>query len=737
MPIQSAELFAKFSLPLLLVTLAGTPVSAQPEAKPAPKAAPADQPEPKANPKQLIEDFEHYVLIDRPDVAAATGQSLLDLNLAPTEFVKAVEGTRLGVAHFNKAINRAMARKELEPIAAGLLKAYETGKLASARDPDTIAKAIKDLTGTSRQRVFATDRLKAAGEYAMPQLLGALLQKTDIRLSTAVRQVMIEMSRQAITPLVTALPDLDGADQEIVVGILGELNYTHQVPFLYELRASTQNPSVRAACEEAIRKIAVVVNDGTSVADRFVDVAGNYYSESPTLTPFPNEPNQLWWSHDPRIGLTFAAIDTSVFHEAMAMRLTERSLVLDPANQRAVSLWIASNFHRELQSPADYDNPAYAKDRRDAMYYAVAGGPTVSQHVLERALDAVDTPLARKAIAATEQTAGGAGLWEGLGARKPLLEALRYSNRRVQYEAALALGAAQPRQAFEGSDRVVPILASAIRDASARYAVVLGAESEVQNSLAGILQAKGYTLLPTGTQLADIEQAIADAPGVDLIVSDLPSESTAALLDDARARVKLRATPVLALVSQQGYADLATKHARDSSIRIARAGLTGDEIATAAEQLLEKTDGGLLPSEEAEAYKARALSVLRDLGVSANNVLNIADAAGPLVSALSTSKGPTQALVAEVLAYVPSKSAQQALFDAAMAADGQDRVTLLGSVALSAKKTGNQLSERQITSLVELVRSGADAEATAAASLMGALNLPNANIVPLILRKTS
>ena len=728
----SASRLTQLSLAMLLVSLAGQPVSAQADASRSTGTTAAT----KTDPKAMLDDFEHYVLIDGADVAAATGQALLDLNLSPTEFVSVVEGSRRGVGQFNKAINRAMARRELETIAAQLLKAYESGKLATARSPEAVTNAIKDLTGTQRQRLFAAQRLIAAGEYAMPQLLSALLGG-DIRLSTEVRRVMVEMGRQAVVPLTTALPDLDPVGQELVVSVLGDITYTHSLPYLYDLRASTTSPNVRSACEEAIRKIAVVVNDATPIADRYVEVANSYYKETPTLTPFQNDQNQLWWGYDPRIGLTFTAIDTSVYHEAMAMRLTERALTLDPANEKGVALWIAANFSREIDSPANYTNPAYPATRRDAMYYAVAAGSSTAQRVLARAIDDIDTPLARKAIAATEKTAGGNGLWEGLGSRKPLLEALRYSNRRVQYEAAMALGAAQPRQPFEGSDRVVPILASAIRDVGAKYAVVLASDAERQASLVGILQGKGYTVLPAAASFTDIEQALADAPGVDLIVTDLPSGSTADALDQARSRMKLRATPVLALVSAQGYADLAVKFSRDTSVRIARAGLSADEIGVSAEQLVDKATGGSISNEEAEAYRTQALHVLRDLGVSSNNVLNIADAAGPLISALGASTGPNRLLVGEVLAYVPTKSAQQALFDAAMApeAAGQERVALLERVAMSAKRTGNQLNDRQVASLVELVKTGGDAEATAAASLMGALNLPNANIVPLILGK--
>src|SRR5262249_47065322 len=150
-----------------------------------------------------------------------------------------------------------------------------------------------------------------------------------------------------------------------------------------------------------------------------------------------------------------------------------------------------------------------------------------------------------------EKTAGGTGLWSG-GDRRPLLEAIAYPNRRVQYEAALALGAAQPRQPFQGSERVVPILASAIRDASARYAIVIAPDAERQNAIADILRGKGYRLLPPSARLTDMEQAIADAPGIDLIVGwyeGLPPASAVDFVQQVRGRSTMAATPVLILTS--------------------------------------------------------------------------------------------------------------------------------------------------------------------------------------------
>lgn len=716
------------------------PPASEPEK---PKAAPAapqdaaakeqDSEQSKMSNSDLLSDFEHYVFIEQVALATSMGQGLLDRHIAPADFVKLVEDG--GAKRFEEAYVRAVRHASLEPVAAKLWTLYQDGKRETVRSPAAVAENIKLLTGSQRQRSYARDRLMEAKEYAMPQLLQALLQRQDSRLSGEARQVIVEMGRDAVTPLCTALPQLDSSSQLMVAEMLGDVGYPTALPFLYDTLARSGAADVKQACEDAIRKIAQVVNPAVPIADRYVDLAEGYYDESPSLTIFPGESHQLLWSYNPGAGLIMQAIPTPVFHEAMAMRYCETALRDDPSNARAVPLWLASNFSREIDTPADpsFTNPAYPADRRDAMYYAVAAGSGPTQQVLARGLGDNDTPLVRKALAALEKTAGGSDLWAGVGDSKPLLGALRYPNRRVQYEAALALGSAGPREAFDGSDQVVRILGSAIRDASAKYALVFTTDTERGAMVGDILRGQGYTVEPQAVRLDDAAQSIADAPGIDLIVTILPGAQTAELIDQAQAGNKLRATPILALVSAQGYADQASKYVSNPRVRMLREGVAAADIGEAAKQIVEQASGGAISPEEADAYKARALSVLRDLAISANPVLNVADASGPLVSALANATGDTKARVCEVLSHINTKAAQQAVVDAALAASGEEQVALLTTAAGSAKRFGNQLEPRQVSAIREVALGGDAAAATAAAALLGSLNLPNTEIVPMIL----
>lgn len=693
-------------------------------------AAVSDQATPLSN----LKDFIHFVKVRRPDVASGYARQIFDAGLSNKDFVKVVEDSG-EMSRFEEAIRLALRMPDLEVAAAKMLAMYDTGKLERARDPDEIARNIAFLTGTARARMLARERLLYASEYAMPQLLAAFLDGTDKARQAQIRTIFIDLGRASVIPLSTAVMKLTPAQQEAVVDVLGMIPYKTSLAFLVDLKETTANDAVRSACERAIAQLGGNLG-GADRAGLYLQLADGYYVERSDLTSFPGEDHQLLWSYDPGIGLVMTAIRTPVFHEAMAMRLTERSLSLRSENPPGLALWISSNFKREMSTPQGYVNPAYGADRREAMYYAVAAGSEIEQAILARALDASETPLARKAIAALEKSAGGATLWDGTGGarRRPLTEALNYPNRRVQYDAALALAAAQPREAFAGSERVVPTLAGAIREATASVAMVLASDNETYGAVRVILERAKFSVLPFGRSLADLTGALAETGAVDLVViANQRTEAIPEVIDSVRGTAKTSATPILALTSAEGYSELRRRYERERTVAIRQAALPEPTIVRAIDELIQVAAGGPVTEAEAKDYSTRSLAALRDLAVSANPVFDVGDAALPLMAALGEARGNVRMDVAEVLSRIGQERTQTALMDAALTAGGNERIALLGKVADSARRFGNFLPSRQVSELVKIASSGPDAEATAAAALMGALNLPNSQLIPLIL----
>ncbi len=685
---------------------------------------------------QLLRDFIHYVKIARYDAAELVGQELLSRDLPAEAFTDLLESSG-ELKRFRSAVGEAMRADtggELEATAASLEKLFETGKLNRARSPEEIQRNIGLLTGQLQGRYLATQRLLTAGEYAVPFLFEALVDASNPELQAASQKILIDMGSQSVVPLCVALEHIEPSKQALVANVLGLKGYRTAIPYLAEVAQSTNDQVVATACTKAIDRLGG--DGGMSLAGLFRDLGEIYYSERPEVTSFPGEAHQLLWSYmapAPGNSLIPTPIRTEVYHEAMAMRMAEKSLGFDSRSLDAAALWVASNIKRKVEQPKDYENPAYGSDRPSPAYFAVAAGMPVDQRVLARGLDTRNTPLIRAAIAAIEKIAGGAQLWSGLAQRRPLVEALSYPNRRVQYEAALAFGAAAPHSSFEGAQRVVPLLAGAVRDIDKPHAIVLSNDVEKYQTMRQILQSAGYEVLPRAEKVGELEEAIAQVAGVDVVVTLLPVDATKASIEAVKYHPSLAATPVLALLEPQSAAAATPLYDRNPMVMIRRTGLPADKITNAVSQLVDQASGGPITAEEARAYSNRAVAVLRDLAVGNNEVLNVNDAVLPLVASLGDATGARQMDIAEVLAHINDERAQQALAGAALQADGATRVALLGKTADSAKRYGNLLEERQVDRVITVARSEDADQAFAAAALLGALGVPNSDFLPRLM----
>lgn len=700
---------------------------------PTPMAAPAlgqESPQ-RLTDRQLLDEFIHFVFIDRDDVAADYAAQLLGRGIEPRDFVDLVEGAGLA-ERFDRAVSEAIRSGVAEAQAAALRGLYSEGRLQRARDPREIAENIAMLVGPLRGRLIAKERLVAAGEYAVPQLLRVIDEGGDPALVREVRAVLVQLGQQAVMPLSVALRQAPVQTQVAVADLLGQIGYDTAVPFLAEVAKSSANPSVREAATNALNGLAGN-SRGMSAHELYVQIAEKYSAEDASVTSFPGEAAQPVWSYQPTAGgLIFSAMPTAVYHEYMAMRLCEDSLrLVRRPNASALALWVASYLRLDIERPADAN---LNLGLREPMYYAVASGATISQNVLARALRTNNTPLARRAIEAIGKTASGRDLWVGsTGSTQPLVEALTYPNRRVQYEAALAFAHAQPRSPFEGSDLVAPILASSIRGATDRYALVVSSDPEVGRGLQRMLEGMGYRVGPTGVSLDALRQEYEAAASIDLVVSSLPLDQSVGLVTQMRASRRLVASPLLMLSDGADEIELRRRYGNERSVAIRTAGIRSEQMRATIDDLVLRTLGGQISQEEATKYAASAIAALLELAISDNSVIVASDSTTQLVQALESDTGMFDLPLAELLSWIDQPNAQQAIFDRAIQAQGAQRVTLLGHAANSARRHGNQLLERQVQRLLQLARSGSDAEAIAAAGLLGSLGVPSDDLAGLIL----
>ena len=688
------------------------------------------------SPSELLEDFVFYVNVARFDLAVANARAILGSEITPLEFATLVE-REIGLAdRFEQAYLRALRFDQVEGVAADLWGLYEEWLRERARDPRRVRENIELLTGNARQRRLGMERLIAASQYAVPELLEVLERGGDPALESEVRLVLEAMGSDAVVPIATAMPNLDSRLQSTLSYVLGRIGSPVARPYLYDLASSTGDDEVRSAARAGIELIDGRFDSQVEASGLYRSLGEQVLTESASYTAFPGESHQLLWSFGPRQGLIMTPIRTEVFHEARAMELAERALALDASDVRSVSLWVKSNFKRENEEPGGYENPAYPSERPDAEYYAVTAGAGPLQIILAQAIESSRTYIARRSIGALSRTAGARTLLERAEGVQPLVRALSYPDRRTRYDAALAIAGAQPRDDFADSGRVVPLLSGILSDAGTRYAVVLSEDEDRQQLFRRSLEDAGYTVLAPARSLSGVREQLAQVAGVEVIVSDLDGEAGADTIERVRLSPLLRATPLVAVVSRADLSRLRPSLSNDRLTMLLRNGVTATEVGEAVNDVVRLNAGEPLDESEAMGYSIRALNALYTLAVSRNEVLDVSASSVSLMRSLDAAEGEIQFRVAEVLSYIDRGPVQVSLMDAAMDATGNQRVRLLGLVTESAKRFGNGLEDRQVRRAIEMTRSSDRGEATAAAALVGALGLSSDRIVPLILERS-
>jgi CheY-like chemotaxis protein len=683
------------------------------------------------NPTQLLEDFVHYALIARPDLAVASAEALMDSGLTNAELAVLLDDGPVTQDRFDRAVLRSQMVDEMADSVAELARRIEEGRLDLARDDARIEEAIQMLIGNQRQRLLARNRLERAGEYAVPRLLNQITEGRNEQLRTACEDMLRRVGRLAVTPLCVALPELaDPVSQRVVCDLLGEIGYPHAAPTLKELADNpSAAPPVRDAAARAFDRVGGVDAPLTIL---YSNLARQYFNGAGSLYAYPYEERNNVWEYDAFVGLVATQVRTDLFGSIMAMKNTRKAIEISPNNADALSLFVAANLRREndLQS-AGTDDPIYGDMQYSPAFYATVFGTSTCLDVLGLAIDSVDTTLVRDAIKALNQTTGGSNLFAGNRSRQPLLEAMQYPDRRVQYEAALTLGSALPRQSFSGQQLVVPTLASAVRLGGTTFALVIADNDEDQQVTASRLEGLGFTVLGAATSIHSLDVIIAEAVGIDLVVLRQGPEDADETMSALRNRPKTAAVPVLVVASALDRPVLRREYRGDRRVKVSVWG-NEENFEASIDDLMLRAAGGRLDQADAEIYAIESLGVLRDIALNNSPVYNIRDAEGALIEAMAGRTGGTRMLVARILSLIDSPTAQRAVLDAALNAEEGEQVELLGYAADSVKRFGNQTEDRQLKALLRLVADATGSVADAAARVHGALNLPPAQAVELL-----
>ncbi len=401
-------------------------------------------------------------------------------------------------------------------------------------NPERLAQAVDSIPKSREEQSQALELLREAGPFAVPVLVDALRQPGR---SSEERNMLAEslgmLDASAVAPLVALLDTKDGATLIDTIHALGRIGDKRAIPGLrYVAVRNDENPTVRDAALKAIGRLSGRPGDlGTKAAARILtDEARAYHLHTTRIDTPP-----IIWSWNEEDGkLSSRPTSVSEAEEYHGLRAARQALTLAPADLDAQSTLVAIAVDKAV---GRVGLTTYPKGEEAAANLALMSGPAVLSRTLSQSLVDGKFDLAAASAAALGQVTDRDALASN-GKAHALVQALSAPDRRAQFAAAKALTGLQPRKPFQGSSRVVPVLARFLTIGQNPRAVVIDGNLSRGAQLAAQLKTLGYEvdLAASGDQGF---RFASDSADVELVIMEPYLHQGAWRLEDVLGNLRL------------------------------------------------------------------------------------------------------------------------------------------------------------------------------------------------------
>jgi HEAT repeat protein len=589
------------------------------------------------------------------------------------------------------------------PFAAPLLKRLAEASRKIATRPERIEAAIAALSQSREERNYGVERLREAGPYAVIPLVKAL-GKPD--LSPEARAAIVgglgSLDTSALPPLIATLQSPDAPVASAAAEALAAMGDERAVPALTVVAAKPAAPA-RDAARKAIARITGVAFDKQPKPPVRVltDAARRAHLAIPKL---PSEPATAWDWDDAAKAPAPRETTLAEAESTSGIKLAREALAIAPADRTAQGVLLALLLERD---PAKATPEALG----DVVRTAIADGRN---------------DLAARAVAALGQVTDRNALVVA-GKSSPLVEALDAPDRRVQFAAAEALIALDPKRSFSGSSGVVPAIARFVASGPIPRAVVIDGNPVRGSQVVGFLKGLGYDAQLTTTGDEGF-RAAAESADVELVAIDPDLVRGPWRLHDTLANLRADAhtagIPIF-IVSPLALRDRLLP--RLESFPKVQFLVTPTESVLFKQQLdqgLARLGARPLSNEERAAYARKASALLAQIATRPGNPFETdLPAAGQALS-LALNSPATAPGAVTALGDIPKLDAQRGLADILLDPSKPLEVRIASAEALarSVRQFGALLSSAQETSIVALLdREDDPALRTAIAKVVGVL----------------
>jgi hypothetical protein len=397
------------------------------------------------------------------------------------------------------------------------------------------------------------------------------------------------------------------------------------VPYLARVAQQKNLPTpTKQAAIDAIQRIGGQPTNPQSLntTGLFFQLAEKFYYDTAAIRVDERNPVGYMWRWDDAKGLLKTDVPPSIFNELMAMRTTEYAMKLGGSTGTggdALSLWLASNYKREVELPSGATDPTREPNQPDANYYGVQAGAQYLNAALNRALTDRNSQVALKVILSLRASLvgrmrcrAGAGRWS-MRWRIPIASSATNPPsrspgpcRKRHSKARIASCRCWPRRCRR---RVSPACSWRLQRRKRSMHCPEG------------LKAAGYQV-GGGTSADAVATAATELNSVDVVIisDDMPAPEVERLLNSHNQPVKLSGASKLVMVRSEA-SPYANRAQSDPMISTTQA-RTADALKPAIDQA--RTKAGGLPVDPAVAtkYATRAGELLAKLAISNSTVFD-------------------------------------------------------------------------------------------------------------------
>ena len=651
---------ADSSIPAAPTTTEAPAVAAPPAAAPVAPAIPENEPL-----KESVDNFWHYGKIARYDIAAAEAQHILSLNTSPLDLLTVFES--VAAQHHDNLDEWMLRWQGVDQFDAPSHATHHRpgpGPQCSPIRSKIYRAEHSDAGNQPRGYDLSIDRLRESGELAVPMMIDYLRDPTKSQYHGAIRRAL----RAGI---------ISG---ESVVGRhrdAGRANADHHClgSGRHRLRRGRAISGPAGAVGfgaverqghrlRSLHKLRVDDISKLNAADLFYDLGERFYYDNAAVRADKRMPVGYVWYWGESKGLTKIDVPQPIFHDVMSKRSAEYSLKLGQSQSDALSLWLAANYQDEADLPPGEKDPTLPPDAPSAHYFGTASGIRYLNSVLARANKDRNAPVAMKVILSMEDIGGQANLFGG--GDHPLMDALRFPDRLVQYEAAFALADALPSEQFSGQEHMVPLLSEALSQTGAASVLVV---VQTQDELNGLMDGLSHRRLQRGRR-THTQQAVAAAaarPTIDaILISEDIGPTAIAKLSLLAGQTPRLASAVKVVVTKTKASPYSVQAVNDPMLSTTQVQLT-DTAGLKAAIESARQHGGLLPldADTAAHYATRTADLLAKIAVNRSPVFDLTVTLNLLLSALEDSRPDIVKSDAIVLGLINSPEIQPALLSKA------------------------------------------------------------------------